>query len=69
MCADMLSSAETIEAMKSTSDWVLANHNVVGYYRVNYDEANWERLLKTLNTTHKVRCGWQLTDGRGRSVW
>uniref|UniRef100_A0A3Q1HIE2 Aminopeptidase n=1 Tax=Anabas testudineus TaxID=64144 RepID=A0A3Q1HIE2_ANATE len=27
------------------SSWVLANINVTGYYRVNYDLGNWERLL------------------------
>lgn len=38
-----------------TTEWVLANNNVTGYYRVNYDEANWERLLATLSTDHEVR--------------
>lgn len=40
----------------SSDEWVLANHNVVGYYRVNYDEGNWEKLLQILNETHEVRC-------------
>ncbi|KAM7002296.1 aminopeptidase N-like [Tautogolabrus adspersus] len=44
----------TIEAMKALeAEWVLANHNVSGYYRVNYDEANWEKLLTTLNNDHQ----------------
>uniref|UniRef100_A0A669BMZ5 Aminopeptidase n=1 Tax=Oreochromis niloticus TaxID=8128 RepID=A0A669BMZ5_ORENI len=34
--------------------WVLANINVTGYYRVNYDLGNWERLFTQLNTDHKV---------------
>uniref|UniRef100_A0A3P9D9G5 Aminopeptidase n=1 Tax=Maylandia zebra TaxID=106582 RepID=A0A3P9D9G5_9CICH len=34
--------------------WVLANINVTGYYRVNYDLGNWERLFTQLNTNHKV---------------
>ncbi|KAK2841765.1 hypothetical protein Q5P01_011965 [Channa striata] len=43
----------TINAMKVTADdWVLANLNVVGYYRVNYDQGNWDRLLRALNTNH-----------------
>lgn len=42
--------------MKTTgSDWLLANLNVVGYYRVNYDTENWNKLLTTLETNHKVR--------------
>lgn len=36
------------------SNWVLANHNVVGYYRVNYDDGNWNNLLNTLSTNHEV---------------
>lgn len=41
--------------MKTTTDWVLANNNVTGYYRVHYDEANWERLLAALSSNHEVR--------------
>ncbi|XP_071403132.1 aminopeptidase N [Centroberyx affinis] len=40
--------------MRSGGDWVLANVNVTGYYRVNYDLGNWERLLAQLNTEHQV---------------
>lgn len=36
-------------------DWVLANLNVSGYYRVNYDIQNWERLLNQLTTNHQVQ--------------
>lgn len=36
------------------NNWVLANHDVVGYYRVNYDDGNWQRLLNTLNSSHEV---------------
>lgn len=53
MCS---SSAATIDAMKTTQ-WVLANNNVTGYYRVNYDQGNWERLLTTLSNSHTVRPG------------
>ncbi|KAI1889463.1 hypothetical protein AGOR_G00163130 [Albula goreensis] len=35
-------------------EWVLANVNVTGYYRVNYDIGNWERLLDQLLTDHQV---------------
>uniref|UniRef100_A0A4W5MPL8 Aminopeptidase n=1 Tax=Hucho hucho TaxID=62062 RepID=A0A4W5MPL8_9TELE len=33
--------------------WILANLNVSGYYRVNYDNANWERLLNVLSSHHE----------------
>ncbi|KAG9332342.1 hypothetical protein JZ751_015349 [Albula glossodonta] len=36
------------------NEWVLANVNVTGYYRVNYDIGNWERLLDQLLTDHQV---------------
>ncbi|XP_048828515.1 aminopeptidase N-like [Brienomyrus brachyistius] len=34
------------------NDWLLANLNVTGYYRVNYDNNNWERLLAKLMQNH-----------------
>lgn len=37
------------------SQWLLANINLVGYYRVNYDDGNWEKLLNALRATHTVR--------------
>uniref|UniRef100_A0AAQ4RZZ8 Aminopeptidase n=1 Tax=Gasterosteus aculeatus aculeatus TaxID=481459 RepID=A0AAQ4RZZ8_GASAC len=37
----------------SGEDWVLANTNVAGYFRVNYDLDNWNRLLSQLNTDHQ----------------
>ncbi|XP_072519094.1 alanyl (membrane) aminopeptidase b, tandem duplicate 1 [Salminus brasiliensis] len=40
------------DAMRTTeTDWVVANLNVSGYYRVNYDQQNWDRLLNTLQTS------------------
>lgn len=36
-------------------DWVLGNTKMVGYYRVNYDESNWVKLLNVLRNNHKVR--------------
>lgn len=39
----------------NANEWVLANINVAGYYRVNYDNENWERLLNVLQTSRQVR--------------
>ncbi|XP_056595840.1 alanyl (membrane) aminopeptidase b, tandem duplicate 1 [Triplophysa dalaica] len=38
------------EEIKS-NEWILANIDVVGYYRVNYDIDNWKRLLNALQTS------------------
>ncbi|XP_031153699.1 aminopeptidase N-like isoform X2 [Sander lucioperca] len=47
--------SSTIDAMKASgTEWVLANLNVVGYYRVNYDKGNWDRLLNCLTTDHEL---------------
>uniref|UniRef100_A0A3P9Q7A9 Aminopeptidase n=1 Tax=Poecilia reticulata TaxID=8081 RepID=A0A3P9Q7A9_POERE len=40
--------------LKTGPSWVLANINVTGYYRVNYDLGNWERLFSQLSTDHQV---------------
>uniref|UniRef100_A0A7N5K9B6 Aminopeptidase n=1 Tax=Ailuropoda melanoleuca TaxID=9646 RepID=A0A7N5K9B6_AILME len=32
--------------------WLLLNANVTGYFRVNYDLENWERLMEQLNNNH-----------------
>ncbi|XP_054626933.1 aminopeptidase N-like isoform X1 [Dunckerocampus dactyliophorus] len=34
--------------------WVLANTNVSGYFRVNYDVDNWNRLFSVLETDHQT---------------
>uniref|UniRef100_A0A8C2CFD2 Aminopeptidase n=1 Tax=Cyprinus carpio TaxID=7962 RepID=A0A8C2CFD2_CYPCA len=38
----------------SKNEWVLANLHVSGYFRVNYDLGNWERLLSKLESDHQV---------------
>ncbi|XP_077988276.1 aminopeptidase N-like [Glandiceps talaboti] len=35
-------------------DWILANINHYGFYRVNYDEDNWNKLIVQLNTDFTV---------------
>eukprot|EP00064_Thunnus_orientalis_P009553 superscaffoldBa00001222_g9577 len=40
-----------IEDLRSKNgEWILVNVNCTGYYRVNYDPENWERLLTQLET-------------------
>ncbi|KAM4039269.1 aminopeptidase N [Anomaloglossus baeobatrachus] len=36
------------------SNWLLANINVTGYYRVNYDDENWNKLINQLNVDQLV---------------
>lgn len=35
------------------NDWLVANINMKGFYRVNYDSKNWENLLNKLNSQPK----------------
>ncbi|XP_026233377.1 aminopeptidase Ey-like [Anabas testudineus] len=35
------------------SEWLVANINMKGFYRVNYDSQNWERLLSKLSSQHQ----------------
>ncbi|KAA0722881.1 Aminopeptidase N [Triplophysa tibetana] len=50
----LLSKTATHEPMRTNTEWVLANVNVTGYFRVNYDPQNWERLLTQLSLDHKM---------------
>lgn len=36
------------------ADWLLLNINVTGYFRVNYDQGNWDKLLAELGTNHQA---------------
>lgn len=36
------------------NDWILANTNVSGYFRVNYDPENWDRLISLLSSNYKA---------------
>uniref|UniRef100_A0A8C1IWB2 Aminopeptidase n=1 Tax=Cyprinus carpio TaxID=7962 RepID=A0A8C1IWB2_CYPCA len=50
----LLQKTNQVDQMKISGDeWVLANINVTGYYRVNYDNENWERLLNVLQTSRQ----------------
>ena len=34
--------------------WLIGNVDYMGFYRTNYDEAMWRRLIEQLNKDHKV---------------
>lgn len=36
------------------NEWIILNINVTGYYRINYDEKNWNNLAKTLEEKPQV---------------
>lgn len=38
----------------SSNDWILGNIHQYGYYRVNYDNRNWEALIRQLQKDHQV---------------
>ncbi|CAN7982366.1 unnamed protein product [Ixodes hexagonus] len=42
----------TISELPAASDWFIANVQEVGYYKVNYDEKNWNLLITQLLTKH-----------------
>ncbi|CAN9506819.1 unnamed protein product [Ophioblennius macclurei] len=51
----LLKKTDTYSPMAvSGADWVVANTNVSGYFRVNYDLGNWDRLITLLNTNHQA---------------
>uniref|UniRef100_A0A8C8HIX1 Aminopeptidase n=1 Tax=Oncorhynchus tshawytscha TaxID=74940 RepID=A0A8C8HIX1_ONCTS len=47
------STAGSPDMIVTGNNWILANLNVSGYYRVNYDNTNWERLLGVLSSHHE----------------
>ncbi|NWW11749.1 AMPN Aminopeptidase, partial [Oreocharis arfaki] len=38
----------------NSPSWLLLNLNVTGYFRVNYNQENWDQLLNQLATDHEV---------------
>ncbi|NWR52832.1 AMPN Aminopeptidase, partial [Regulus satrapa] len=46
---------DTNDDFRLTSpNWLLLNLNVTGYFRVNYNQENWDQLLKQLDSNHSV---------------
>lgn len=44
-----------IPANIEASDWILGNVQELGYYRMNYDQDNWRKLIGQLKANHEVR--------------
>lgn len=42
------------EHIPPNNQWLIANLQEVGYYRVNYDEHNWRLLIQQLNDDHNM---------------
>lgn len=49
-----LSTREDSAVMCEPGAWYKLNYGASGFYRVNYDESNWNSLLKLLNDNHEV---------------
>lgn len=50
----MKNTHETVAISKTKYSWIKANVGQTGFYRVNYDKTNWKRLVKQLDSNHKV---------------
>ncbi|XP_072321578.1 aminopeptidase Ey-like [Eucyclogobius newberryi] len=49
----IVKSAINNEIKTAPGEWLVANIDMKGFYRVNYDNENWERLLTKLSTKHE----------------
>ncbi|XP_059487597.1 aminopeptidase Ey-like [Neocloeon triangulifer] len=41
------------ENLPANNEWIVLNPRQTGYYRVNYDQKNWDLIIATLNHTEK----------------
>ncbi|CAF0883313.1 unnamed protein product [Rotaria sordida] len=43
----------TIDANIQSNEWILANPNLLGFFRTNYDIRNWQMIIEQLKNDHK----------------
>ena len=43
---------KTISGLPQNNDWVIFNVQQTGYYRVNYDDRNWNAIIDQLHQNH-----------------
>ncbi|CAF3479568.1 unnamed protein product, partial [Rotaria sp. Silwood2] len=36
-----------------SNEWILANPDLLGFFRTNYDGENWRKIIQQLKTDHK----------------
>lgn len=53
-CPRPFSTAQNDNFKTGGEEWVLLNLNVTGYYQVNYDAGNWEKIQKQLQNDLSV---------------
>ena len=51
----ILQTATNTNMTLGANDWLVANVDMKGFYRVNYDSENWDRLLTKLSSKHQVQ--------------
>ena len=55
MCIFVLLSESVSIKIPADAAWVKMNVRQTGFYRVHYDQANWQALSKQLQDKHQVR--------------
>lgn len=44
----------TLSSLPDSNTWIICNLQATGYYRVNYDENNWNLLVQQLETDYTL---------------
>lgn len=50
----MIRAPDQLPPLSDPNGWIIGNVLQYGYYRVNYDIANWNALCRQLQTNYKV---------------